>query len=419
MSNAYVFVSPTSSFVFTNALQQDVVFFPQSNTQRLLLGVNSNARSTITCASNLTQVELDVLFTSNNINRMIISSNTGIGTSTPRTLLHLQSNVPGGNASLLTLQNTGGGNNTAYASIDFLTWNTVNTQARLSVVDSNFSGAFVFSTKTAGIDTNPLVERMRLGADGDLVVYNTLKTSNASAVATVAPTGFTGDGANITNINANNIATGTLPIARGGTGTTTSTGTGSVVLSAGPTFTGTVTAATINATTLQQGGTAVSLSGHTHDASAIVSGILNAAYLPAQRATIPCTFRQVICESGSKKALWDTPVYTYGDLGLSYDTTTREFTNTTSTLNVYHIDCYIGFNNADSPGVAHSSAITLIRSGTEYPVMGSFSSEAVNDYHSNSMSATIVLQANDRFYVSYSANIASLYGGAITILRVF
>ncbi len=42
--------------------------------------------------------------------------------------------------------------------------------------------------------------------------------------------------------------TGTLPVANGGTGVTASTGTGSVVLSASPTFTGTVGAAAITAT---------------------------------------------------------------------------------------------------------------------------------------------------------------------------
>lgn len=42
--------------------------------------------------------------------------------------------------------------------------------------------------------------------------------------------------------------TGTLPVANGGTGVTGSTGTGSVVLSASPTFTGTVTAVDIAAT---------------------------------------------------------------------------------------------------------------------------------------------------------------------------
>jgi hypothetical protein len=50
--------------------------------------------------------------------------------------------------------------------------------------------------------------------------------------------------------NASNITTGTLPVARGGTGTTSSTGTGNNVLSAGPTLTGTVSAATIAATNI-------------------------------------------------------------------------------------------------------------------------------------------------------------------------
>lgn len=45
--------------------------------------------------------------------------------------------------------------------------------------------------------------------------------------------------------DATEITTGTLPIARGGTGTTSSTGTGSLVLSASPTLTGTLTAAAV------------------------------------------------------------------------------------------------------------------------------------------------------------------------------
>lgn len=50
----------------------------------------------------------------------------------------------------------------------------------------------------------------------------------------------------ISLMNAGDIAAGTLPVARGGTGTTTSTGSGSVVLSASPTVTGTMTAAAAN-----------------------------------------------------------------------------------------------------------------------------------------------------------------------------
>lgn len=50
--------------------------------------------------------------------------------------------------------------------------------------------------------------------------------------------------------SAADITSGILAVARGGTGTTTSTGTGNTVLSASPTFTGTVTAAAISATTV-------------------------------------------------------------------------------------------------------------------------------------------------------------------------
>jgi len=50
--------------------------------------------------------------------------------------------------------------------------------------------------------------------------------------------------------DAGSITSGTLAVLRGGTGTTTATGTGSVVLSAGATLTGTTTVATLAATTV-------------------------------------------------------------------------------------------------------------------------------------------------------------------------
>jgi hypothetical protein len=61
---------------------------------------------------------------------------------------------------------------------------------------------------------------------------------SASPTLTGTVTGgtFSGSGASLTSLNAGNISTGTLPVLRGGTGVTTSTGTGSVVLSLNPTF---------------------------------------------------------------------------------------------------------------------------------------------------------------------------------------
>ena len=90
------------------------------------------------------------------------------------------------------------------------------------------------------------------------VTSNTVQFSNAitslTAASNIVVTGnvtagsFLGDGSALTALNAANIGSGTLPASRGGTGTTSSTGTGSVVLSATPAFTGD---ATFNTNTLK------------------------------------------------------------------------------------------------------------------------------------------------------------------------
>lgn len=63
--------------------------------------------------------------------------------------------------------------------------------------------------------------------------------------ATVSATTLTGAGSGITALNMGNAGSGTLAVARGGSGVTTSTGTGSVVLSASPALSGTATFAAI------------------------------------------------------------------------------------------------------------------------------------------------------------------------------
>ncbi len=81
--------------------------------------------------------------------------------------------------------------------------------------------------------------------DKPIKISSTKLTFNP-ATGVLTATSFSGSGASLTNLNADNIGAGTLPVARGGTGVTTSTGTGSVVLSASPTFTGTVSTANIS-----------------------------------------------------------------------------------------------------------------------------------------------------------------------------
>ena len=87
------------------------------------------------------------------------------------------------------------------------------------------------------------------------VTSNTVQFSNAitslTADSNIVVTGnvtaatFLGDGSGLTALPAAQI-TGVLPVLQGGTGTITSTGTGSVVLSNAPTFSGTVTAGTFS-----------------------------------------------------------------------------------------------------------------------------------------------------------------------------
>jgi hypothetical protein len=83
------------------------------------------------------------------------------------------------------------------------------------------------------------------------VTSNTVQFTNAitslTAASNVVVTGnvtagsFLGDGSELTALNAANIGSGTLPVSRGGTGTTSSTGTGALVLQNAPSFTGDLT----------------------------------------------------------------------------------------------------------------------------------------------------------------------------------
>jgi len=96
-------------------------------------------------------------------------------------------------------------------------------------------------------------------------------TAASGVAGEVKASGFVGFGTSITQLNAGNIATGTLAVTRGGTGVGTSTGTGSVVLSASPTLTGTVTGDTfsgngslltnLNATNVSTGTLAIARGG--------------------------------------------------------------------------------------------------------------------------------------------------------------
>jgi len=81
-------------------------------------------------------------------------------------------------------------------------------------------------------------------ADGVTSVGGTGTVNGITLTGTVTSTGNLTLGGTLANVNLTSQVTGTLPVANGGTGVTASTGTGSTVLSASPTFTGTPAAPT-------------------------------------------------------------------------------------------------------------------------------------------------------------------------------
>lgn len=136
-------VNSNISVPFTTASNYDMVIRTDAKSQRMFIGTGSS-----------------------NIPVILLSSNLmGVNTVSPVSTLHIASNALAGNAVVLTLQNTAGGTS-AGTSLDFVTSNTTFPQARIQVVESNFSGHVIFHTKSPGSDVNALVEHMRLTADG-------------------------------------------------------------------------------------------------------------------------------------------------------------------------------------------------------------------------------------------------------------
>ena len=198
----------------------------------------------------------------NNSNVYLTSSNLGIGTSNPSSTLHVSGTT--------TLQGSVQIPNTlALASLQIN--KRVAGATNISVqpqLGTNGSSMFVPSGSNFGVGTS--------------TPSTTLDVNGAIAISGV--TRVTADGVlqNVTT-DASNITTGVLSLARGGTGTsnaTGTTGTGNIVLSANPTFTGTINVSTMStAQTTQSNTFAFPYFGFTSNTCTVSYGPLPGTYI--------------------------------------------------------------------------------------------------------------------------------------------
>jgi len=122
------------------------------------------------------------------------------------------------------------------------------------------------------------------GISGDKIIkISSTKMTFNPATGVLSATTFSGSGASLTSLDAGNISAGTLPVARGGTGVTASTGSNNVVLSHSPTFTGTPVGPTAAADTNT---TQLATTAYVIAQGYLKTGTASSTYLPLAGGTI-------------------------------------------------------------------------------------------------------------------------------------
>ena len=139
--------------------------------------------------------------------------------------------IGNGSAALLQSTNLTWDNNTLSAA------NFQGSGLGLTSLNASNINTGMLTVSRGGIGTTTLTSGQILIGNGSNALLQTVNLSWNNTSNTLSATNFLGSGRDLTSLNASNINTGILAVLQGGTGVTTSSGNGSVVLSNSATMT--------------------------------------------------------------------------------------------------------------------------------------------------------------------------------------